>query len=140
MDIAKKNFLTPNFSFTDFKILNNNKEINSIVVVTKQKETFVLKKKKNFKQINNEDLKKLNKEYENTKRKFIRLDFVDNNNKLLKIDLINWHNFWISVAKRYNLKYSTNYAKKYIDYNNVEEYTKNYTEKYNKKIIYDNSK
>lgn len=138
--MRKKNFLTPNFSFTDFKILNNNKEINSIVVVTKQKETFVLKKKKNFKQINNEDLKKLNKEYENTKRKFIRLDFVDNNNKLLKIDLINWHNFWISVAKRYNLKYSTNYAKKYIDYNNVEEYTKNYTEKYNKKIIYDNSK
>lgn len=121
-------------SFNDFEILNNDESLNEIVAFNKNGEKSILRKKDNFKKLDNETIKRMLQDYRNKLIEESKIKMPEKWNqvgKSIKNDFCNYtyteehviieyqqslegikciHNYWKNIAPKYNLEYKTNYS------------------------------
>ena len=121
-------------SFNDFEILNNDESLNEIVAFNKNGEKSILRKKDNFKKLDNETIKSMLQDYRNKLIEESKINMPEKWNqvgKSIKNDFCNYtyteehviieyqqslegikciHNYWKNIAPKYNLEYKTNYS------------------------------
>lgn len=107
---TEQDYTSP-FSFQDFISLNFQKNESTSIVVTKHGKYFLLKKKEDFKPLNDVTMKSLEKEYDIvwSKRRSNRCITVNGSSGEVVLDYPQVHRFWGKIAQRYNLEYETNY-------------------------------
>lgn len=103
--------LVSSFSFADFRYLNNNDKLSTSIVVTKDGDSFLLRKKENFKQLDEQALKRIETAFDLVVENEAEFDFMifgdrKKNGKQAVISLLR-QKFWHMVAKKYNLEYET---------------------------------
>ena len=112
-DVMENKTATQTFSFQDFRAFNNNVNEKESYVVNKEGQFCVFRKKDNYKQLSEDELKKLREDYDFFYRAaWANLVKINKDGQTLHQfhDYQGMHAFWQDMANKYNFEYYTNYG------------------------------